>query len=103
MRALSYFFAVGKQFCHNVVYRWRKMDLCMWIPTKAEAVEMYARFWASRYGHSANVSAREMAASLKKKGDFEGHKVWNQVADAVDRLEQNKRRPTHQEKAAAAS
>jgi hypothetical protein len=59
----------------------------MWIATKAEAVEMYARFWVSRYGHTASVSARKMAASLKNGGDLEGYTAWNEVADAIDRRE----------------
>ena len=65
--------------------------LRMWMPTKADAVEIYARFWGSRYGHTAGFSAREMAASLKNKGDLEGHKVWSEVADVIDRGNQNKR------------
>jgi hypothetical protein len=78
-------------------------DLRMWIPTKVEAVEMYARFWASRYGHTASVSAREMAVSLKMKGDLEGQKVWIEVAEAIDHRAKTKRRPTHQETVTAAS
>ena len=74
----------------------------MWISTKVEAVEMYARFWASRYGHSASTSAREMAVSLKMKGDLEGHTIWNEVADAIDDRAINKRRATHQENFIAA-
>ena len=56
----------------------------MWMPTKAEAVEMYARFWATRYGTTASKSARRMAVSLEMKGDLEGHKVWSEVAEAID-------------------
>jgi hypothetical protein len=67
----------------------------MWMPTKTEAVEMYARFWAARYGHTASVSAREMAISFKMKGDLEGHKVWIEVADTIERLRQEKRQTTH--------
>jgi hypothetical protein len=63
----------------------------MWMPTKAEAVEMYARFWAGRYGSTASSSARKMASRLERKGDLDGHKIWNEVADAIDRREQNKR------------
>ncbi len=74
----------------------------MWMPTKAETVEMYARFWASRYGHTASISARKMAASLKNKGDLEGYKAWNEVANAIDRRKQNEHRATHQENVAAA-
>jgi hypothetical protein len=75
----------------------------MWVPTKTEAVEMYARFWVPRYGHTASVSAREMAVSLKKNGDLGGHKVWIEVAEAIDHRVKDKRRPTHQEAVTAVS
>jgi hypothetical protein len=75
----------------------------MWMPTKSEAVEMYARFWASRYGQTASVSARGRAASFKMNGDTEGHKVWVEVAEAIDYLVKNKCGPTYQETVIAAS
>jgi len=56
----------------------------MWI-TKDEAVEMYARFLAARFGAAASRAARETAAKLQSKGDSEGHVVWSRVADAVER------------------
>ena len=62
------------------------------LPTKAEAVEMYARYWAARFEITASKSARKMAHSLELKGDHEGLKVWNQVADIIDRLHQDKDR-----------
>lgn len=65
--------------------------------TKVQAVEMYARFWATRYGSIASSSARKMAKSLELKGDYEGLKVWNEVADVIDKQQQEKRRTARQE------
>jgi hypothetical protein len=63
----------------------------MWMVTREEAVEMYARYWAARFGNTAGGSARKMADALKLKGDLEGQNVWNAVADAIDRHRQEKR------------
>jgi hypothetical protein len=75
----------------------------MWMPTKAEAVEIYAGFWSARYGMTASSSAREMATSLERKGDMEGHKIWTEVANAVDRRHQEKRRAAVMENITTAS
>jgi hypothetical protein len=75
----------------------------MWLPTKVEAVEMYARHWAARFGTAASKSAREMAASLEQMGDADGHKAWNDVAEVIERRERDKRGTTHQESVTAAS
>jgi len=56
----------------------------MWL-TKDDAVQMYARFWIARHGSAASRLARETAASLQVNGDHEGHVIWNQVADNIDR------------------
>jgi hypothetical protein len=69
----------------------------MWTVTKEEAVEVYARFWASRYGSTASRSARRMAASLGSEGDLEGHEAWNDVADAIERQQQERRLGLRQE------
>ena len=58
--------------------------------TKVQAIEMYARFWAARYGSNASISARKMAKSLESKDDHEGLRVWNDVADVIDRQQQDK-------------
>jgi hypothetical protein len=57
----------------------------MWIPTQDEAVVMYARFLTARHGGAASQIARQTADKLQTKGDFEGHAVWNRVADVVER------------------
>jgi len=64
----------------------------MWLPTKPETIEMYARFWMARYGHSASSSARKMAKSLREIDDPGGEEAWNAVADAIERRQQNKHR-----------
>jgi hypothetical protein len=65
--------------------------------TKTQAIEMYARFWAARYGSNASSSARKMAKSLESKGDHDGLKAWNEVADMIDQQQQEKRRTARQE------
>jgi hypothetical protein len=57
----------------------------MWMPTRIEAVEIYAQFWTGRYGMTASSSARKMASRLERKDDLDGHKIWNEVADVIDR------------------
>ena len=56
--------------------------------TRGEAVEMYARYWVARHGRGGSKLARETASSLQRKGDLEGHKIWNEVAEAIDRKAQ---------------
>jgi len=53
--------------------------------TREQSVEMYARFMMARQGHKASKAAREKAEFLARQGDLDGHKIWNEVADAVDR------------------
>jgi hypothetical protein len=58
----------------------------MWVPTQDEAVLMYARFLNARYGAAlASKLARKKASTLKDGGDLAGYKIWDAVADAVDR------------------
>src|SRR5262249_60637452 len=52
--------------------------------SKEEAVEMYARFWIAHHKQNAGSLAREVATSLERSGDHDGHKIWNEVADAID-------------------
>jgi hypothetical protein len=67
--------------------------------TEGEAVEMYARYFAARHKITAARLARKTAQSLKVKGDVSGHKIWNEVADTIDRHQQENRRtsrsPSH--------
>jgi len=75
----------------------------MWMVTKAEAIEMYARYWSTRFGSTASSSARKMANSLEKKGDLDGHRVWNEVADTIDKHHHEKRRQLRNEAVTPAS
>jgi hypothetical protein len=34
--------------------------------------------------------ARKTAGSLENEGDHEGHEIWNEVADIIDRRQSNK-------------
>jgi hypothetical protein len=63
----------------------------MWVPTRDEAVEIFARHFEARYRSGAAKRAKETAATMKTKGDHEGHKIWNDVADTVDRLRPTER------------
>ena len=69
----------------------------MWTITKAEAIEMYARFWTARYGTTASGSARRMAKSFEEKGDQKGNEAWTQVADAIERRQHEQRQARRQE------
>jgi hypothetical protein len=57
----------------------------MWVPTQDEAVLMYARFLKARHGAVASKLARKKASALQDEGDLAGYKIWDAVADAVDR------------------
>jgi len=69
----------------------------MWTITKAEAIEMYARFWTARYGITASGSARRMAKSFESKGDRAGNEAWTQVAEAIDRRQHEHRQARRQD------
>jgi hypothetical protein len=58
---------------------------------------MYARFWTARYGTNASGSARKMAHTLEADGDQEGNVIWNEVADAIERAQQDRRHGRRQE------
>ena len=49
------------------------------------------RMFRARHGRAASKVARKTAMSLESQGDLEGHDVWNEVADAIDREQQDKR------------
>lgn len=55
----------------------------MWITTD-QAVEMYARFCAARYGANATRLAAERAAELGHAGDDEGERVWRAVKSKLE-------------------
>jgi hypothetical protein len=67
------------------------IEIKMWVPTQEEVVEMYARHFEALHRSGAAALARDTAAALEAKGDSDGHKIWNEVADAIDRLSQTNR------------
>jgi hypothetical protein len=65
--------------------------LVMWITTD-QAVSMFARYCRARFGKKAIQEVRAKAKALQKRGDLEGHDVWNRVADEI---EKNKSKRPH--------
>ena len=63
----------------------------MWVPTEAEAVEMFSRYFEAHYRSGAVERARETAGAMRAKGDHDGHKIWNDVAERIDHLRQTER------------
>jgi hypothetical protein len=63
----------------------------MWVPTEVEAIEMYARHFEALHRSGSATLARETAMALKAKGDRDGYKIWNDVADTIERLRQKER------------
>lgn len=55
----------------------------MWITTD-QAVEMYARFFRSRYGANAGKLADEKTAELRNAGDRDGERVWTKVRRQIE-------------------
>jgi hypothetical protein len=54
------------------------------VPTKEEAVNMFARHFEACHRSGAAERAKQRAAALKAKGDHEGHKIWIAVACRVE-------------------
>jgi len=59
----------------------------MWIGTE-DAVKIYARFCCAHDREAAASKARHRAQHLKRIGDLEGHRVWNDVAEAIKQRQQ---------------
>jgi hypothetical protein len=53
--------------------------------TSHEDVVMFARYCRARFGKTAGRTARARAKALAKRGDTQGHAVWNEVADEIER------------------
>jgi len=62
----------------------------MWI-TREEAIVMYAKFCRSHYGFNAYQKVKERASQLADDGDFEGEKIWNQVATEIEKAPEQTR------------
>ena len=63
----------------------------MWVPTRDDAADMFARHFEACHRSGAVERAKQKAASLKAKGDHEGHKIWTDVARRVEGLRQEDR------------
>lgn len=62
----------------------------MWI-THEDAVVMYAKFCRAHYGFNAHQKVKNRAKQLAENGDFEGEKIWNQVAAEIKKAPQQDR------------
>lgn len=64
------------------------------IISSEQAVTMFARYCRARLGRAASQEVRKKAKALKRRGDIEGHEIWNEVAEEIDQAEP-RRRPAH--------
>jgi hypothetical protein len=55
----------------------------VWITTD-EAIEIYARFCAARYGANAISVVHQRVSELRMSGDGEGARVWNEVGRWIE-------------------
>jgi hypothetical protein len=60
----------------------------VWITTD-QAIEIYARFCAARYGANAKRMAADRAVELGHAGDDEGERVWRAVKQKIEAQAQN--------------
>jgi hypothetical protein len=65
-----------------------------YVDHRTRAIRMYARFCLAYYGTTAGVKAKDKARALARKGDSEGCRVWNEVADEIEKAQDRRRRPT---------
>ncbi|MGB7457012.1 MAG: hypothetical protein WBM51_15225 [Pseudolabrys sp.] len=52
----------------------------MWVPTREEAVAIYARFCRSHYGVNAREKVTSRATQLGRQGDSDGERLGREVA-----------------------
>lgn len=64
----------------------------MWI-TLDEAIVIYARYCSARFGDAAVEKVKATANSMRRKGDLEGHRVWTQVAEQIEKHRRAKAAP----------
>jgi hypothetical protein len=62
----------------------------MWI-THRDAIVMYAKFCRAHYGFNAHQKVRKRAKELAQNGDFDGEKIWNEVAAEIENASQQSR------------
>ncbi len=58
----------------------------MWLPTREEAVVIYARFCTAHYGVNAAEKVESRARQLAKEGDADGDKIWREVAEEIGKV-----------------
>ena len=61
------------------------MELDMWLPTREDAVAIYARFCLSHYGTNAREKAESRAEQLGRQGDADGEQIWREVVHEIER------------------
>ena len=59
----------------------------MWVPTREEAVAIYARFCQSHYGVNAREKVTSRATQLGRQGDSDGERIWREVAQEIEKNE----------------
>lgn len=59
----------------------------MWVPTREEAVAIYARFCLSHYGVNAREKVTSRATQLGRQGDSDGERIWREVAQEIEKSE----------------
>jgi hypothetical protein len=57
----------------------------MWVPTREEAVAIYARFCQSHYGVNAREKVTSRATQLGRQGDSDGERIWREVAQEIEK------------------
>ncbi|MGC1959414.1 MAG: hypothetical protein WA683_17465 [Pseudolabrys sp.] len=57
----------------------------MWVPTREEAVAIYARFCLSHYGVNAREKVTSRATQLGRQGDSDGERIWREVAQEIEK------------------
>ena len=56
----------------------------MWVPTREEAVAIYARFCRSHYGVNAREKVTSRATQLGRQGDSDGERIC-EVAQEIEK------------------
>ena len=56
----------------------------MWVPTREEAVAIYARFCLSLYGVNAREKVTSRATQLGRQGDPR-REIWREVAQEIEK------------------
>ena len=55
------------------------------LPTRDDAIEMYARFCRAHYGFNAHKKVKKRAKQLASTGDLAGEKIWSEVAAEIEK------------------